>query len=265
VEQVDVTLAVGARLEKTVRIFGERVWGPGIARAHAPTKPLPFSRMPIVWERSFGGTDPDHPETFDARNPCGRGVRRHFKEQDHAPLPNFEDPKHLVEAPNDRPRPVGFSPVAPYWQPRARYGGTFDERWQQERFPLLPEDLDARYFNSAPEDQQLQSYQPGEEVRLTYMSETGHDRFALPRFEVPVILEQRGGAPVERTLVPDTIVVEPAAHRLSLAGRCSHPLEPDLTALRAAWVGEPTMARRRAIATGKEHLDFRRFVRGRPD
>jgi hypothetical protein len=221
--------------------------------------------MPIVWERSFGGTDPDHLETFDARNPCGRGVRRHFKEQEHTPLPNFEDPGHLVEAPNDRPRPVGFGPIAPYWHPRARYGGTFDERWQEERFPLPPEDLDPRYFNAAPEDQQLPSYQPGEEVRLTYMSQAGHDRFALPRFAIPVIIEQLGRELVELALVPDTIVIEPSAHHMSLVGRCSFPLEPDLGALRAAWVGELTPALRRAIATGKDHLDFRRFVRGRPD
>src|SRR2546429_8281162 len=62
VDQVDVTLEIGNRLRKTVRIFGERVWVPAVVQLLSLTRPRPFSEMPFQWERSFGGLDPDHPE-----------------------------------------------------------------------------------------------------------------------------------------------------------------------------------------------------------
>jgi hypothetical protein len=40
--------------------------------------------------------------------------------------------------------------VSPAWLPRARFVGTYDDRWQTRRAPYLPEDFDARFFHVAP-------------------------------------------------------------------------------------------------------------------
>src|SRR5208282_5530552 len=98
------------------------------------------------------------------------------------PLPNVEDPKHLISSWRDRPPPAGFGVVASYWIPRLKYGGTYDDKWQKERLPLLPEDFDERFFQSAPEDQQVPGFlRGGEQVELTNLSPEGQLKFRLPR------------------------------------------------------------------------------------
>src|SRR5262245_24262149 len=75
VPQTDVTLAVGP-VRKTVRVFGDRTWQPGLM-GDKTSPPVPFERMPLVWERSFGGTDVttgEPPEIHaENRNPVGTG------------------------------------------------------------------------------------------------------------------------------------------------------------------------------------------------
>src|SRR5512146_3093032 len=68
VEEINAALQIGTRLRKVVRISGDRVWGPGLMQRLALTRPRPFTRMPIVWERSFGGTDPEDPRCWEPRN-----------------------------------------------------------------------------------------------------------------------------------------------------------------------------------------------------
>src|SRR5215471_846415 len=75
-EQIDCTLEVGKLISKSVRVFGDRYWRSGSVQAMVPSRPKAFVRMPIAWERSFGGTDPDDPACVDHRNPVGRGLRR---------------------------------------------------------------------------------------------------------------------------------------------------------------------------------------------
>ena len=63
VDQIDCALVVGDQIQKVVRVFGDRHFRLGAVAAVATSTPRPFSRMPIVWERSSGGRDPDDPAT----------------------------------------------------------------------------------------------------------------------------------------------------------------------------------------------------------
>lgn len=77
VMQLDVELAVAGR-KKVVRVFGDRQWTDGIIGLRM-TPPAPFERMPLVYERAFGGVHEVNPEKqqvlFEARNPVGTGFR----------------------------------------------------------------------------------------------------------------------------------------------------------------------------------------------
>jgi hypothetical protein len=254
VEQIDVTLAVGERIRKTARVYGDRRYMPSMFADLAPDRPRPFQRMPIAWERCFGGMDPEHPKTLEPRNPQGVGLRHHARALEARPAPNFEDPRHLIGSWRDRPRPIGFGPVGRWWQPRIQLGGTYDEAWREDRFPLLPFDFDPRYYNCAPEDQQLDRYLVGEEVKLTYMTRAGHDRFRLPAFEVPVRFSERHQRTTSAVIRPDTVIIEPAERRFSVLGRAVHYPRPNIVALRQVLVGQPPPAFLRAQAHAKNYL-----------
>lgn len=257
VEEVDLTVEVGRRLRKTVRVFGDRVWLPGVASVLSLSRPQSFAEMPIQWDRSFGGHDPEHPELYEPRNPIGRGMRKEPRALEGTLAPNFEDPRALITSWNSRPAPIGFGPVAPFWQPRVAHAGTYDKKWSDEVFPLLPDDFDERYFNCAPLDQQFPEYPVGEDVSLHY-SIGMHDRFALPPLSVPVVIELSRGQSREM-LTPDTILVDPAAHRLTLVGRVKYFPRPDIAAINQVLVGEMTPGRRLAFETGKKYIDLRRL------
>jgi hypothetical protein len=147
----DVSLRVGP-LAKTLRVFGERRWEGSGSRLQ-PSPPLPWDRVPLRWELAFGGIEPGEGAERDhePRNPIGRGiVGRDLARLKGTPLPQIEDPAALIRAPEDRPAPAGFAPIAPTWMPRRQHAGTFDAAWQRERAPYLPLDFDARYFHTAP-------------------------------------------------------------------------------------------------------------------
>ena len=153
VPQLDATFAV-AEKRKVVRVFGDREWrddgsiGP----------PKPFESVPLAYEFAFGGVhviEGDTPQVLaEERNPVGRGFRGKRKTRELAglPLPNIEDPAAPVEKVGDKAVPQGFGFTAAHWLPRRAFAGTYDEAWQQNRAPYLPEDFDPRFFNAAHPD-----------------------------------------------------------------------------------------------------------------
>ena len=92
--------------------------------------------VPLVYEHSPGG-----PEWDD--NPVGTS------------LPSLVDS-------SDPQRPVGFGPIASTWPARARRLGAFDPRGLSLPIPVLPDDLDWRYYSAAPADQ-VAEYLQGDE------------------------------------------------------------------------------------------------------
>jgi hypothetical protein len=187
--QVDVELRVGP-LAKSARVFGDRHWeatlgGPRMSPAE------PFEKVPLVWERSFGGVDqtPVDPNQhgMETRNPVGRGflAKQSQVKLDGMRLPNIEDPRHLISTPADRPPPVGFGFVAKSWMPRVAYAGTYDDQWQKTRAPLLPTDYNPRFTVAASEGLWAENgLQGGEPVELVQLTPHGRLRFILPKVDV---------------------------------------------------------------------------------
>ncbi len=178
VTELDVAWRVGP-IRRSARVFGDRYWKPGLLGASA-TRPEPFVRMPLIWERAFA---------HETHNPVGCGIEPDTQGplKGHVRLPNVESIEHPVTSPGSRPEPVGFGPVASHWQPRRRHAGTFDRAWQQVRSPLQPEDLDARHWQCAPPEQQVAGHLKGAEpvalVNLTPagFATAGRIGFTLPR------------------------------------------------------------------------------------
>jgi len=72
--------------------------------------------------------------------------------------------------------------VAPHWEPRRSRAGTYDEAWQRDRAPLLPEDFDPRSRQrGAPGLVAPEAPAAGAPVVVTGVRPHGEVRFALPR------------------------------------------------------------------------------------
>ena len=172
-EAASVAVKVG-RADKRLLVFGDRYWEKG-----RPTKATRFSEMPIIWERALGGPD------FE-RNPKGRGRQKVLTPDGGSilPLPNVENPDHLVLDPAARPDPAGFGMIDPTWPQRRKKEGTFDKKWQEKVMPDLPEDTAEDYFNAALPDQQIQGFfKPGDPILIENM----HPRFQVIKSSLPQV------------------------------------------------------------------------------
>jgi hypothetical protein len=209
-------------IQKLVKVFGDRFWSRTVGIAHM-SRPLPFERMPLVYERAFGGEDLSPPNEkhheAEARNPIGVGFRAKKSQLPigDSLLPNIEDPRAPMSGPDDRPAPAGLGFIAPSWQPRAGYAGTYDEAWEKSRKPLLPLDFSERFFQAAHPDLAGQDFLKGDEdVMAIGVSPDGPLRFSLPGVRPLCSVEQAGPGEIPVMLRLDRVVLEPDDRRLLL-------------------------------------------------
>ena len=218
----DVGFRVGS-VRKVLRVVGDRVWG-----AVGRSGPEPFTRIPLVYERAFGGTDlkSRHPDrSWEWRNPVGTGFATSRVNAVGVKLPNVEYPSESLGTWSDRPAPAGFGAIASHWQPRVSFGGSYDEEWSRARQPLLPYDFDDRFYQCAPEDQRASGFlRGGESVVLTGLTPGGEFRFHLPR--VFLGFETRfydGSREFHQQRRLHTVILEPDSPRVSLVWHTSLP------------------------------------------
>ena len=223
---LDVGVAVGGA-QHLVRVFGDRVWvrsGP----AYAATQPEPFELMPLVWERAFGGRDvADSGPREEPRNPVGTGFRASdgLTPVEGTPLPNLEDPRDPIISWKHQPPPACFAPIPANWEPRRSYAGTYDEAWQTQRAPYLPEDFDHRFLQIAPPALVTpQPLQGGEMVQIIGMRPEGSMEFTLPAL-CPRIHFHMDGTAGERPVMLDTVIIEPTDLRLQMVWRSALPCD----------------------------------------
>lgn len=206
--------------ERKAAIYGERQW---VLRGNelVPSRAQPFTRMALVWEHAFGGqVARPTPRSLaaSAQNPIGRGL---YDDARGRPLPNIEDPAALIQRVGDRPAPVGFGPIPRHWQPRAAYLGSYDQRWQQTRAPLWPQDMDERMFCAAAPGLCAVPHLRGDElVVLAGLTPEPALRFHLPGVALEANFELTAGAQ-RRAMVLDAVSIDGDARTLTLIWRAS--------------------------------------------
>ncbi|MET3442199.1 hypothetical protein ABIC94_002983 [Variovorax paradoxus] len=251
VTQLDVGLRVGP-VAKRLRVTGDRVWLGGV-----PSEPEPFSAMPLVWERAYGGVDPwtrDAPlPQFDVRNPVGTGFVTEAAHAEGVRLPNIEYPDQCVQTWSDRPEPAGFGPLCNHWQPRAGFAGTYGEAWQRDRLPLLPVDFDDRHYQCASVDQQAPQFLAGDEpVLMVHLAPQPEIRFTLPRVLLGLETFFSDDTQVlhERPHL-HTVILEPEAMRVSLVWHSALPCHPKVHKLLKTRIVEKRLLRLGETAPGQ--------------
>jgi len=260
-ERRDVTVSLGlGSWSKKFRVLGPRTWRQSLTGVSAGT-PQAFSVLKLSYAQAFGGTevdssDPRRIETFE-NNPVGVGYHRLTKNVDGLPMPRTEAVAQPVRVPTEREYvPCSFGPIGRSWLPRRKLAGTYDAEWLDRRAPLLPRDFDARYFQCAPQDQQLAFPLGGEVISLSNLTPGGAARCLLPRLRVPVIFVVRNGLFEERMCSVDTVLIEPEDARLSLTARVVYALPRSMFDLSEVVVGGRSHSwklRQRAAQTGRRY------------
>ena len=252
----------GPGFAKAALVTGDRVWKQGIL-SPKPSDPVPFTAIPLVWDRAFGGSDLSHKKVSrrgsEVRNLAGVGF--HLNRNNDVlgtSLPNIEQPNAQMRHWLDKPEPIGFGPVGRGWQPRIGFAGTYDKAWMDERMPFLPEDFDNRYFQSAPMDQQRPRLSPGDTFRCLNMCENGIFTASLPPIDARVrfLFENSTNC---LDLKADTLILEPKEKRLILLGRTSVPLQRKFTSLREIKVEKPSETGVRDKSRCKDHASLTSF------
>lgn len=129
--------------------FGRR-WWKMTGNGPVMTEPEPFERMATDLSNAFGG--PGFPENVHGK---GADASARLKSGLPAELPRLELPGHAILSIYDTPTPAGIGPRPDDAPSRLRYAGTYDADWFAGSFPGLADDLDPRFFSTAPLDQQF--------------------------------------------------------------------------------------------------------------
>jgi hypothetical protein len=242
VTRMRVGLRVGP-MEKSFDVIGDRVWQAGLTGISA-SAPQAFTKMPVSYDVAFGGVDrnSDDESEHDAYppNPAGRGWHKHLKNAwvDGKSLPNTEEIGKAVNFPSDNRMPMALGPLGRGWSQRARYAGTYDQQWLDDSFPFLPKDFDERYYQAAPEDQQVALPKSSMEVVLSGFTPDGVRQFMLPHFEAPVHVFAKRGEREDLFATLDTIVFQPDLDRFTMTWRVARPLRKGMHEIAQVLVGK---------------------------
>lgn len=241
-KSVRVTMRVG-RMSKSFNVVGDRIWDRNILSV-TPKPHRPFVRMPISYDRAYGGADkhPDKPEKIKTytKNPIGVGYHpyssgKHLKGK---PLPNTEELGKKIKSNNGKYLPMSFGPLGRNFASRVVYAGTYDQNWLDNVIPFWPNDFDYRYFQAAPPDQQIPYPKGDEPVILQNLSPEGLIKFQIPQVFMPVIFIPYRSEDIIKEAIIDTVLIEPENNRFMLTWRVSLPLRKNCFELQQAIAGE---------------------------
>ena len=259
---VKVALTVGTE-RRELLVCGDRVWIGGDPKRASISQARPFDCMPLLYERSFGGTaavhidsrsilDISHPinprgKGFDAR-PQAEGLCKALRAPQGFPalppgpraLPNIENPRTPIARWEDAPDPVGWAPAPldsgiPFLKLITAQSATVARLQQQGRY--TPENFQKEVETAHNEDPDLWLYrahpdwvidlpQPAAIVRLeNLLAGAPAVELRLPQLRVVAdyVIYGRQG---QRDLRPQSLVLLPEEQRFYLVYRLPFHFEP---------------------------------------
>lgn len=198
------SLAVGCKVGNICRLA--RVYGDRLRDGKHYTPPVAFEKLPLNYSKMAAGS----PVTEGYFNPPGI-----VTDPKVAPecLPNIE----FIGGEDDD---IGFGAVPRHWPARLRYAGTYDQRWLDTKAPLLPDDVDPRFWQSAPASQyaggQLRG---GEIVTLANMTPPAFSNsrilsFAIPKISLNLKTRFFDGSSQSHRARLHTVIIEPDFPRI---------------------------------------------------
>jgi hypothetical protein len=197
---------------KTLTVRGDRRWQRNAMGVIQQAAAEPFVKMPIVYERAFGGYDRTDASAaqhrLEPRNPVGTGFFAASAHRAGKLAPNIA----LAAGPESAV--AGFGALCSYWEPRIAYQGSYDANWVKQQKPLLPLDYDSQFLQCAPRDQQFSPpLRGGEPIELSNLTAGGSLRLELPKHYF-AFTTHAGRRELEHRARLNTVVIDPDDDRL---------------------------------------------------
>ena len=239
-----VRLKIGS-LDKSFIVKGQSFWRNGKVDGVKP-----FTKQPFSYDTAYGGADLDKEKSTQEKpiystfvaNPIGQGYYPHhtLEELEGKPLVLTEELYQEAISPNGKGyKPQSFGVVARNWYPRYKFGGSYDDYWQEHIRPFLPDDFDEAYYQCVPEEQQVSYLQGGEEVYLKGLTPKGELSFTLPSIDIPMEVIKSNGDREKLTPVMDTLTLEPDLGYFTMVWRANVKLKRGIHEIDTLIVGTP--------------------------
>ncbi len=199
-------------LEKSLDVVGTRT-----ATAAWPNPPAAlFTRMPLVYERAFGGSG-------HHSNPIGTGAESDQRGRVH--LPNVVHPAHTAVP----VEPAGFAPVPMSWPLRTRLLPGLGDIL---RSPVasLPDGVDLGHFHAAPFDQRIEFLRGDEWIILDKLNpKVARLATRLPDATGVARVYTRDGEQHTLVMRADSLWIDGDGERCCVVWRGSFPVPSDAT------------------------------------
>ncbi len=189
--RLTMEIRVGETLRRRIAVIGNRYWA-GQGNGLAPSDPEPFIDMPLIYANAYGGSvETEQGLANWPANPNGKGFYLTADQAAGGPLPNLEDPDHLIGTFEDHPDPIATGPYPADGSLRAL--NALDLDFTPGKFGIRR--IKPTMFNHAHPAMILPpgTAEPGCIVEITHATPAGTLRFALPALslEAHVELEDR--------------------------------------------------------------------------
>ncbi|BFI65229.1 DUF2169 domain-containing protein [Yersinia wautersii] len=228
VTSLPVGLKVGP-VCRLARVYGDRIWD-----GNTYGQPSTFTQFPLRYIHMSSGSLEDN-----YVNPLGIKQDSNPK-KGQSRLPNIE----FISKSGDPEDLLGFGPVPRHWPGRRCYAGTYDQHWQDNRAPLLPEDLDPRFWQISSPMQYGAGRLKGKEVvtlaNLTPPEFSASEllSFAIPRLSLNFRTRFFDGSTMVHRGSIHTILIEPDYPRLSVVWHTALPCHRQVNQLDSTTITE---------------------------
>lgn len=232
-------------IEKALRLHGPREFKYS-AVGWTVGATTPVTSVPLDYRLAFGGCidvpaeltkdgEPDwvrltsnpagsgwlpRPETFSKLTKGARShVEKWIQAQKVLAAPQIEDAFIPVRTPYSNAAPAGMTAIARWWAPRVGLQGKFDDEWRRVRYPLLPKDFNARYFQCASAGLVASPRLAGDETVTMVGLLPQRREMQLPCWEIIVgVIRASGDVSIYLALL-DTVRFDLSTHQASIIWR----------------------------------------------